>query len=180
MAFNIGSITSALGSVGSVLGAVGNVASGFQSVKNIFSPAKAPAPVVQQTRFTAPPVPPLPPRKPAQPTGAVPGQPWWPFGGSSQAGCRTMTNLRYINEVRKSQDPCAKNITYKALMEMARWCGLVQTAENLGVTTEVVCNAIMERPRRRARGISAADLRRTRSTIRKIAGMRKDLRALAR
>lgn len=64
------------------------------------------------------------------------------------------------------------------IIDSIRVCGIERTAEAFGLTETQVCTIAVSRRRRRARGISAADMRRTRSTIRKVHNISHDLQAL--
>ncbi len=65
----------------------------------------------------------------------------------------------------------------KKIRDAVRGCGLDIAASMFGLSVEDVCFVFIQRRRRRG-GISATDLRRTRSTIRKINNMRKSLKTL--
>jgi len=80
----------------------------------------------------------------------------------------------------QARENTGRRVTAKQIIEAARVCGLQVAADTFGLDVTQVCELIVTRRRRRARGISAADLRRTRSTIRKVANIRKELKALAR
>jgi len=60
----------------------------------------------------------------------------------------------------------------------AKNCGLDIAASMFGLSVEDVCKVVIAKSSRRRRGISASDMRRTRSTIRKINNMRKSLKLL--
>ncbi len=65
--------------------------------------------------------------------------------------------------------------TAKKIVKAARDCGIEIAAATFGLAVVDVCFLIAQPPRRRGRGISAADLRRTRSTIRKVHNIQHDL-----
>ncbi len=65
--------------------------------------------------------------------------------------------------------------TAKKIVRSARQCGIELSAATLGLDVLSVCFLIAQPATRRARGISAADLRRTRSTLRKVANIQHDL-----
>jgi len=69
--------------------------------------------------------------------------------------------------------------TAKKIVRSAKQCGIELAAATFGLTTLQVCFLIAQPPTRRARGISAADLRRTRSTIRKVGNIQRDLKRLS-
>lgn len=68
-------------------------------------------------------------------------------------------------------------VSARKIRDAAKFCGLETAASMFGITVEQVCQVVIAKQRRR-RGISASDLRRTRSTIRKINTMRKSLKKL--
>jgi len=68
-------------------------------------------------------------------------------------------------------------VSSRKIRDAVRGCGLDTTASMFGLSVEDVCFVFIQRRRRRG-GISATDLRRTRSTIRKINNMRKSLKTL--
>ncbi len=65
--------------------------------------------------------------------------------------------------------------TAKKVVRSARQCGIELSAATFGLNVLDVCFLIAQPASRRARGISAADLRRTRSTLRKVANIQHDL-----
>ncbi len=65
--------------------------------------------------------------------------------------------------------------TSKKIVRSARQCGIELSAATFGLSVLDVCFLIAQPASRRARGISAADLRRTRSTLRKIDNIQHDL-----
>ncbi len=97
------------------------------------------------------------------------------FGALAVTGAQTgLEILRELNHQRRPE--CLEGISAKRIRESSRVCGLDLTAQSVGRPIEVVCQIVASRPRRRSRGISAADLRRTRSTARKINTTRKMLK----
>lgn len=96
-----------------------------------------------------------------------------PGPGSGQiASSLGATALQVIQQATGRRIPAVR------ILEVARVCGLEQAARMLNVDVTVICRVVLERRRRRARGISAADLRRTSSTIRKINTMSRRLSEL--
>ncbi len=69
-------------------------------------------------------------------------------------------------------------VSSRKIRDAVRGCGLDTAASMFGLSVEDVCFVFIQRRRRRG-GISATDLRRTRSTIRKINNMRKSLKTLS-
>jgi len=78
-----------------------------------------------------------------------------------------------------SRERTGRPASSRKIRESARVCGIALTAQTFALTESEVCTIIISTGRRRARGISAADLRRTRSTLRKVHNIQHDLRALA-
>lgn len=68
----------------------------------------------------------------------------------------------------RSRENTGRPASRKKIILSARVCGIALTAETFGISEADVCTVIVSGGRRRGRGISAADLRRTRSTIRKV------------
>lgn len=104
-----------------------------------------------------------------------------PFMGISRIEngeiCRTATPLQLI--LFQAREATGRRVTAKQIIEAARVCGLEVAAQTFGLDVTQVCTVVVTRRRRRARGISAADLRRTRATIRKVAGIQHDLKTLS-
>lgn len=80
--------------------------------------------------------------------------------------------------LRQSREATGRPVNSRIIRESVRVCGIETTSDAFALTTTEVCRIAVATGRRRARGISASDLRRTRSTIRKVAGIRKQLTAL--
>ncbi len=117
-------------------------------------------------------------------TGARVGQPLpqtgfgSPFGQTGLAmpaanGVRTMTRKQFILATARAANPGA---TAKKILRSARECGIELSAATFGLNVLDVCFLIAQPPTRRSRGISAADLRRTRSTVRKVHNIEADFR----
>lgn len=71
-----------------------------------------------------------------------------------------------------------RRVTRQQVSDAVRVCGIAQAAAMFGLSEGQICTIVIAKRRRRSRGISAADLRRTRSTIRKVHNISHDLRAL--
>ncbi len=80
-------------------------------------------------------------------------------------GVRTVTRRQLILMTARAANPGA---TAKKIMKAARDCGLELAAATFGLNVLDVCFLIAQPVSRRSRGISAADVRRTRSTLRKV------------
>ncbi len=92
--------------------------------------------------------------------GAIVGGARPPSGGN---GVTTMTRKQFILATARAANPGA---TAKKILRSARECGIELAAATFGLSALDVCFLIAQPPTRRSRGISAADLRRTRSTVR--------------
>ncbi len=86
---------------------------------------------------------------------------------------RTMTQKQFILATARQFQPGA---TSKKIIRSARQCGIELAAATFGLDVLQVCFLISQPPTRRARGISAADLRRTRATVRKVHNIEADFR----
>ena len=82
---------------------------------------------------------------------------------TSACGTKAPTALQQINMVQKAN--CRRGVSSKKVKSMARTCGLDVAAATLGVPVTLVCQVVAT-PTRRRSGISSADMRKTRSTIR--------------
>lgn len=90
-------------------------------------------------------------------------------------GIRTVTRRQLILMTARAANPGA---TAKKIIRSARECGIELAAATFGLPALDVCFLIAQPPSRRSRGISAADMRRTRSTIRKVLTISQQLTAL--
>jgi len=90
-------------------------------------------------------------------------------------GVRTVTRKQFILLAARANNPGA---TAKKIIRSARECGIELAAATFGLSVLDVCFLIAQPPTRRSRGISAADMRRTRSTIRKVLTISQQLTAL--
>ncbi len=88
-------------------------------------------------------------------------------------GMRTMTRKQFILATARAANPGA---TSKKIIRSARQCGIELAAATFGLTQLDVCFLIAQPATRRGRGISAADLRRTRATVRKVHNIEADFR----
>lgn len=69
-------------------------------------------------------------------------------------------------------------VTRNNIIDAAKVCGLEVAAQTFGLSVENVCFVVVKGRSRRRRGISAADIRRTKRTIRFVKSLRKDLMAV--
>ncbi len=89
--------------------------------------------------------------------------------GVPGAGPRQMTRKQFILLTARANNPGA---TAKKIIRSARECGIELAAATFGLSVLDVCFLIAQPPTRRSRGISAADIRRTRATMRKVNGLK--------
>jgi len=71
-------------------------------------------------------------------------------------------------------------VTRNKIIEASKACGLEVAANTFGLDMREVCLVVVKGRTRRRRGVSAADIRRTKRTINFASKIRKDLKALAR
>ena len=76
----------------------------------------------------------------------------------------------------RTQD--GRRVTRKMVFAGVRGCGIALTSQSFGLSELEVCSIVSKGMPRRGRGISAADMRRTRSTISKISNMQRALKPL--
>jgi len=82
--------------------------------------------------------------------------------------------------LRKAREATGGPVTRNRIIDAAKACGLETTASTFGIDLREVCLVIVKGRTRRRRGVSAADIRRTKRTINFASKVRKDLKALAR
>ncbi len=95
--------------------------------------------------------------------------------GRAAGGVRTVTRRQLILMTARAANAGA---TAKKIIRSARECGIELAAATFGLNVLDVCFLIAQPPTRRSRGISAADMRRTRSTIRKVHTISRQIVAL--
>jgi len=71
-------------------------------------------------------------------------------------------------------------VTRNKIIDAAKVCGLEIAADTFGLDVREVCMVVVKGRTRRRRGVSAADVRRTKRTIHFASKIRKDLKALAK
>ena len=97
------------------------------------------------------------------------------------AGALATGGLGILAEIlARAKSNTGRRVTKREIIQAAKSCGIELTAQSMGISEIDVCRVIAAGAPRRRRGISAADMRRTRSTIRKVNTIRKDLKQLAR
>lgn len=80
----------------------------------------------------------------------------------------------------KAREATGGPVTRNKIIDAAKACGLETAAGTFGLDIREVCLVIVKGRTRRRRGVSAADIRRTKRTIHFASKVRKDLKALAR
>lgn len=96
------------------------------------------------------------------------------FGGSKNGGSPISQILA------KARAATGGPVTRNRLIDAAKVCGLEVAADTFGLDVREVCMVVVKGRTRRRRGVSAADIRRTKRTINFASKIRKDLKALAR
>lgn len=77
-----------------------------------------------------------------------------------------------------SRERTGQPVNRKKVAAAVRHCGIGLAADLFQLSETEICRIVISRGRRRGRGISAADLRRTRSTIRKVKNISRDLASI--
>jgi len=80
----------------------------------------------------------------------------------------------------KARQATGGPVTRNKIIDAAKVCGLEVAAETFGLDVREVCMVVVRGRTRRRRGVSAADIRRTKRTIGFASKIRKDLKALAK
>lgn len=93
------------------------------------------------------------------------------------AGVGTIITMGELLNIARENS--GRRVTSKIIRDSVRVCGIEVTAATFGLSTEDICRIAVTTGRRRSRGISAVDLRRTRSTLRKVSSIQRDLKAVA-
>jgi len=78
-----------------------------------------------------------------------------------------------------SRSRTGQPINRKKVVAAVKHCGIELASDLFSLSAIEICQIVISRPRRRGRGISAADLRRTRATIRKVHNISADLKRLS-
>lgn len=161
MPFSLSGLLSGLGSLtggGGILGSIGSLAGAL-------APAFAAAPAVVPAVWVPP-----------SPTGGAPI-------AATQVGASMVIPQVVRGAVTvvgallaRATAAVGKRVTTKMVWQLAQAVGITAAAASLGLSEADVGRIIIARRRRRSRGISASDLRRTRSTMRKMNTMRKQLK----
>ena len=162
MAFGIGSILGAAASIGgAILG--GPVGGAVSAAGGALTRSLAPQPQLAPTSVAV-----MPPRIGGSQTGPTAT----PVIGSAVAiaGRTVIQGL-----LSMAGATLGKRVTASSVLSLTRELGLVAAASALGLTTVEVAQIIATKPRRRRRGITAAQIATTRRTIRKVTSIQRAL-----
>jgi len=173
MAFSLGSALSGLagivtplaGLASTVGGLIGSVRGSFGAPSRVVQPVSKAQKVQGVSTSTAPSgVQRL--QSPAQARGlpVVPG---------SFALARTSRLSELLAAARQFT---GRAVSAQSIRAAALTCGIALAAEIFGLNESEICEVVITKRRRRSRGISAADMRRTRSTLRKICTIQKQVK----
>jgi len=80
--------------------------------------------------------------------------------------------------LRTSRENTGLRVTRNKVIDAAKACGIELAADTFGISEGDVCKVILAGRTRRRRGISAADVRRTKRTLRFVRTIKKDLKAV--
>lgn len=184
MGFSIGNLISAVGSL--IPGPIGTVAkivsAGFSSRPSSVGPVSLPSPtssLLRQASFRGAPT------RVAFPVGAAIGRGAGQLALGAAGAVATMIpffgddNGTIGDLLKLSRERTGRSATSRKIRDAARTCGLEIAAEMFELSVQQICRVVIETKSRRSRGISASNLRVTRSTIRKVVGISKNLKALS-
>jgi len=76
----------------------------------------------------------------------------------------------------RARENTGQRVTKNKIIDSAKFCGIELTAETFGISESDVCKVIVAGRSRRRRGISAADVRRTKRTLRFVRTIRADFK----
>lgn len=89
------------------------------------------------------------------------------FGGNGES----------VSDILKlAREETGRSVTKNKIIDAAKACGIDLAASTFGISKDQVCIVIVAGRSRRSRGISAADIRRTRRVIRFNKGLTKQLK----
>lgn len=80
--------------------------------------------------------------------------------------------------LQQSREAVGRGVTRNKIIKAAKVCGIETAAATFGLSESQVCRVIVAGGTRRRRGISAADIRRTKRTLRFVRTIKKDLKAV--
>ena len=78
--------------------------------------------------------------------------------------------------LKEARESTGRSVTKNKIIDAAKACGINLAASTFGISESQVCIVIVAGRSRRSRGISAADIRRTRRVIRFNKGLTKQLK----
>ena len=162
MAFGIGSILGAAASIGgAILG--GPVGGAVAAAGGALTRSLAPSPALAPTAVSV-----AAPRIGGTQTGpsATPAM----AGALIPVGRQLITGLLSV-----AGATLGRRVTANSVLSLVRELGIVAAAAALGLTAVEVAQIIAARPRRRRRGITAAQIATTRRTIRKVTSIQRAL-----
>lgn len=88
--------------------------------------------------------------------------------------------MSVISEIlAQARQTFGAGVTKNKIIDAAKNCGIELAAQTFGLSVTQVCTVVVQGRSRRRRGISAADVRRTRRTIRFVNSLRKDLKKVS-
>lgn len=94
------------------------------------------------------------------------------FGAGATAG------IVISDILQRARENSGQRVTKNKIIDSARACGIELTADTFGLSETDVCKVIVAGRSRRRRGVSAADVRRTKRTLRFVRSIKKDLKAV--
>ena len=109
-------------------------------------------------------------------TGGIAGTAIRMGGGLFGAGVAAGTIVSEI--LQRARENSGQRVTKNKIIDSARACGIELTAQTFGLSETDVCKVIVAGRSRRRRGVSAADVRRTKRTLRFVRSIKKDLKAV--
>lgn len=84
-----------------------------------------------------------------------------------------------VSEIlQRSRESVGRGVTKKKIIAAAKTCGIGLAADSFGISESDVCRVIVSGAGRRRRGISAADVRRTKRTLRFVKKIKADVKSI--
>jgi len=102
-------------------------------------------------------------------------------GGAARAlapffGGGIATGFVLSDILQRARENSGQRVTKNKIIDSAKFCGIELTASTFGISESDVCKVIVAGRSRRRRGISAADVRRTKRTLRFVRTIRADFK----
>ncbi len=88
------------------------------------------------------------------------------------------TGLVVSEILQRARENSGQRVTRNKIIDSAKACGIELTADTFGLSESDVCKVIVAGRSRRRRGVSAADVRRTKRTLRFVRTIKKDLKGI--